>query len=116
MIDHMIKSNKVFMIEKPDQAGITTKESDVLKQIYDKTTFWVRNIQNNVVDMTPINFSVAAEILNGLMSFRGKALFREEFDHFMDFMQKRVKLYLVNHEYSLDNIIKTLQRDAVSGT
>ncbi len=76
MIDHMIKNGKVFMIEKPDQAGITTKDSDILKHIYDKTAFWVRNIHNNVVDMTPINFSVAAEILNGLLSFKGKALFR----------------------------------------
>lgn len=40
--------------------------------------------------MKEINFSVAGEILNGLFSFKGKALFREEFDHFMTFMQKRI--------------------------
>lgn len=52
---------------------------------------------NNVVKMDEINFSVAGEILTGLLSFKGKALFREEFDHFMTFMQKRINEILLNH-------------------
>jgi len=30
----------------------------------DKTEFWERNCDNNVADMSQINFSVAGEILN----------------------------------------------------
>lgn len=61
-----------------------------MKQIYDKTTFWEREIIKNEVDMSPINFSVASEILNGLFAFKGKALFKEDFEFFMNFMEKRI--------------------------
>lgn len=64
--------------------------------------------------MKEINFSVAGEILNGLLSFKGKALFREEFDHFMGFMQKRINEILLLHQFSLKNIVDILKNDAVS--
>lgn len=42
MINNMITNNKVFVIERPEQAGSQTKECDILKQMYEKTTFWER--------------------------------------------------------------------------
>lgn len=53
----MLENNKVFIIEKPDQVGTQTKETDILRQIYEKTKFWEREVKNGVVDMTEINFS-----------------------------------------------------------
>lgn len=71
-------------------------------------------MNNNVADMRPINFSVAGEVLNGLLAFRGKATFKEDFDHFIEFMQQRVKNFLIKHKYSLLNIVNMLQQDAVN--
>ncbi len=101
----MITNNKIFIIERPEQAGNNSKESDILKNIYEKTQFWERNAQRNVVDMSQINFSVADEILAGLSSFKGKALFKEEFDHFMSYMQTKIDTILHKHKYSLKGII-----------
>lgn len=56
-IDHMLENKKVFIIEKPDQVGTQTKETDILRQIYENTNFWEREVKNGVVDMTEINFS-----------------------------------------------------------
>jgi hypothetical protein len=55
--------------------------------------------------MSQINFSVADEILAGLSSFKGKALFKEEFDHFMSYMQTKIDTILHKHKYSLKGII-----------
>lgn len=66
----MINKGKIFIIEKPEQAGHQTRENNILQQIYDKTTFWERSITKNVVDMSEINFSVAKEILNELFSYK----------------------------------------------
>lgn len=51
MINNMLNNNKIFVIERPEQAGSQTKECDILRQIYEKTTFWEREIKHNIVDM-----------------------------------------------------------------
>lgn len=63
IIDHMLANKKVFSIERPEHANNQTRESDLLRQIYEKTTFWVRPLNGNIVDMKEINFSVAEDIL-----------------------------------------------------
>jgi len=55
----MIENKKIFSIPKPSKSGVNTIENNLLQEIYDKSTFWERNLENNVADMTPINFSVA---------------------------------------------------------
>lgn len=55
----MINNNKIFIIQRPEQPGNNSKESDILKNIYEKTQFWERSAEKSVVDMSQINFSVA---------------------------------------------------------
>lgn len=62
--------------------------------------------------MSHINFSVAAEIITPLFSFKGNALFQKQFDYFMAYMQNRIDKILIDHKYSLLNIVKLLIKDA----
>lgn len=55
---------------------------------------------------------MAGEILNGLFSFRAKQLFKQDFDHFMDYMQNRINKILLNDEFSLKNVVEILKKDA----
>lgn len=53
MINDVIDKKKLFMIKRPHQIGNKAPESEILKQIYNKTQFWVRKIkENNIVDMS----------------------------------------------------------------
>jgi hypothetical protein len=52
MLNNMLTNNKIYVIERPEQVSSQTKECDILKQAYEKTTFWKRDIKsNNIVDM-----------------------------------------------------------------
>lgn len=63
--------------------------------------------------MSQINFSVADQILNGLTSSKGKKAFKEDFDYFMGHMQGKINKILNDHNFSLNGIIKILQKDAI---
>lgn len=52
MINEVIVKKKIFMIKRPEQSGNKAPESGILKQIYEKTNFWVREIKENIVDMS----------------------------------------------------------------
>lgn len=112
IIDHMLANKKVFFIEKPEQANNQTRESDLLRQIYEKTTFWERPLQGKLVDMEEINFSVAEEVLHLLSTSRGKTFFKEEFFSFINYMRNRIDAILLQHEFSLKGLISTLKNDA----
>ena len=62
-IDEMISKDKVFQIHKPERGGVMTRDSDILRKIYEKTEFWERpeigGEINRVVDMRDIHFSVS---------------------------------------------------------
>ena len=47
------------------------------------------------------------------MGHKHSKQFKEDFDYFIDFMDTRIKLILVDHEYSFNNIINMLKRDAL---
>lgn len=58
----MLKNDKIFLVERPKSVGQCTLPSTILQQIYDKTTFWERDLSKtnrNIVDMSAINFSVS---------------------------------------------------------
>lgn len=63
--------------------------------------------------MSPINFSVAKEIISKLRDTDNE-LFREEFDDFMSQISRRIKDIITEDKASLANIINTLKNDAVS--
>ena len=113
IIDHMLANKKVFFIEKPEHANNQTRESDLLRQIYEKTHFWERPLYGKTVDMREINFSVAEEILHLLGSFRGNTSFKEDFFAFMNYMSSRIKNILLQHKFSLLGLVKTLKQDAI---
>jgi HSP90 family molecular chaperone len=63
--------------------------------------------------MSPINFSVAKEIISKLRDTDNE-LFREEFDDFMSQISRRIKDIITEDKASLANIINTLKNDSVS--
>jgi hypothetical protein len=64
--------------------------------------------------MTDINFSVANEILTPLTSFKGNEMFKQDFHHFKDHMNKKIREILHEHKYSLKSMVEILMEDAVS--
>jgi hypothetical protein len=109
----MLAKGKIFVIEKPEQANNQTKESDLLRKISEKTTFWERKVYTNVVDMSDINFSVAFEVLGPLTSHKGNESFKQEFLFFKNQMNKRIMEILQSHQFALKPIIDILMEDAV---
>ena len=59
LIDDLLVNNKIYFIEKPKDIHSKTQECNILHQIYANSSFWVRPIKKNVVDMSDINFSVS---------------------------------------------------------
>ena len=112
-INDMVSKDKVFTILKPERAGVMSPNNDILKCMYEKTTSWNREHNESVVDMKDINFEVSREILNELFSFSDNDLFKEEFDHFMGYMEHRIEDILLRNQYSFKSIIDLLKRDAL---
>lgn len=59
IIDEMLRTNRIYLIEKPKKANQSPLESPILQRIYDESEFWVRPVLNNIADMKDINFSVS---------------------------------------------------------
>ena len=55
----MLRTNRIYLIEKPKKANQNPLESPILQKVYDESEFWVRTVSNNVADMKDVNFSVS---------------------------------------------------------
>lgn len=114
VVDELLASGRIYFIEKPKSKNQSTLDSPILQQIYDSSSFWERPVKN-IVDMSQINFSVSGEILRYLRDDDNE-LFKLEFQSFLDFMEARCQNIFIKHSFSLLNVVKTLERDAVSSS
>ena len=114
VVDELLASGRIYFIERPRTRNQNTLDSPILQQIYDSSKPWDRKV-TNIVDMSQINFSVSGEILNQLRD-KDNEMFKIEFQNFLDFMETRCKNIFINNSYSLVNVVKTLERDAVTSS
>ena len=80
LLDEIVKTNRIYFIEKPKNIHQSTLDSPILQKIYDESVFWERPVHKNknVVEMEEIHFSVSNEILKEIRD-RDNELFREDF-------------------------------------
>ena len=114
VVDELLASGRIYFIERPRTRNQNTLDSPILQQIYDSSSFWERKVKN-IVDMSQINFSVSGEVLNQLRD-KDNEMFKIEFQNFLDFMETRCKNIFLKNSFSLMNIVKTLERDAVTSS